>query len=96
MLMENFETSIVITDDNREEMERLYGKIPPDNELLEVPETHSLEEAKMSRHPLEKSSDRLNDETEEVALDEISQQNISTYGLVRDLRLRLSQSWRLS
>ena len=45
MTTEIVQTSIVITDDNREEMESLYGKIPPENELLEVPKTHSLEEA---------------------------------------------------
>ena len=73
--MENFETSIVITDGNREEMERLYGKIPSDNELPEAPETHSPEEARLNMHPLEETSDRLNDETEEVAPDEISKQN---------------------
>ena len=73
--MDPIVTSIVITDDNREEMERLYGKIPSDNELPEAPETHSLEEARLNMHPLEESSDRLNDETEEVAPDEISEQN---------------------
>ncbi|MCL1851791.1 MAG: hypothetical protein FWF88_01985 [Peptococcaceae bacterium] len=69
MNTENFEISIVITDDNKEEMERLYGEIPPENELLEAPKTHTLEEAK------EKSLDRFY-ETEEAALDEISEQNI--------------------
>ena len=69
MSMENFETCIVVTDGNREELERLYGKIPPDNELPEAPQTHSLEEAQ------EKSLDRFN-EAEEATPDEISQQNI--------------------
>ncbi|MCL1792214.1 MAG: hypothetical protein FWG40_12900 [Peptococcaceae bacterium] len=71
----SFETSTLITDDNREEMERLYGRIPPENELMEAPISHSLEEARQKMHPLENLLDRLNDETEE-ALDEISQQNI--------------------
>ena len=59
MNTKNFEISIVITDDNREEMERLYGKIPPDNELLEAPKTHTLEEARLKIQALEKSVDRL-------------------------------------
>jgi predicted translin family RNA/ssDNA-binding protein len=75
MSTENFETSIVITDDNREEIERLYGKIPSESELLEAPETHSLEEARQSMHPLEKLLDKLNDETEEAPPDETYQQN---------------------
>lgn len=70
MSMESIETRIIITDANKEELENLYGKIPPENELLEAPRTHSLEEAK------EKSLDRFNDEREEVTDDEISEQNI--------------------
>ncbi|MCL1852822.1 MAG: hypothetical protein FWF88_07300 [Peptococcaceae bacterium] len=62
-------TSIVITDDNRDEMERIYEKIPPESELLEAPQTHSLEESQHNQ------LDSFN-ETEEVALDEISEQNI--------------------
>lgn len=41
--MENIETNIVVTDENKEELEKLYGEIP--NDLLEAPETHTLEEA---------------------------------------------------
>jgi hypothetical protein len=67
--MENIATHIVVTDDNREELEKLYGKIPPDNELPEAPRTHSLEEAQA------KSLDRFN-EREEVANDKISEQNL--------------------
>lgn len=37
------ETNIVITDENREEMELLYGKMP---EVIEkAPETHDISEA---------------------------------------------------
>ena len=69
MSVESTQTKIIVTDANREELERLYGKIPPENELLEAPRTHSLEES------IEKSLDRFN-EREEVATDEISQQNL--------------------
>jgi hypothetical protein len=74
MTTETVQTSIVITDANKEEMESLYGKIPPENELLEVPKTHSLEEARL-RMPEERSLG-IYKEAEEEALNEISQQNI--------------------
>jgi len=41
--MENTETNIVVTDDNKKELEAMYGEIP--NELLEKPTTHTIEEA---------------------------------------------------
>jgi len=69
MSLENIQTKIIITDTNREELERLYGKIPPENELLEAPQTHSLEES------LANSLDQFN-EREETPDDEISQQNL--------------------
>ena len=39
---ENIVTSVVVTDSNREELERLYGKIPPADELSEAPRTTLL------------------------------------------------------
>ena len=41
--MENIETNIVVTDENKKNLEAMYGEIP--DELLEKPATHSLEEA---------------------------------------------------
>ncbi|MDR2736651.1 MAG: hypothetical protein LBB49_03695 [Gracilibacteraceae bacterium] len=67
--MENIEVGIVVTDSNRDELEKLYGKIPPESKLLEAPQTHSFEESQQNQ--LDKFI-----ETEEVALDEISEQNI--------------------
>ncbi|MCL1917883.1 MAG: hypothetical protein FWG14_06150 [Peptococcaceae bacterium] len=69
MSLENIQTKIIITDANREELERLYGKMPPENELLEAPQTHSLEESNAN------SLDKFN-EREETPDDEISQQNL--------------------
>ena len=40
---EIIETNVVVTDNNKEELVAQYGEIP--NELLEAPETHTLEEA---------------------------------------------------
>lgn len=37
------ETNIVITDENREEMELLYGKMP--EVIQNTPETHDISEA---------------------------------------------------
>ena len=66
MSMESIQNNIIVTDANREELERLYGKIPPENDILEAPKNHSLEESKAN------SLDKFN-EKEETAEDEISQ-----------------------
>ena len=66
MSMENIQTQIILTDNNRAELERIYGKIPPENEILEAPQTHTFEEAQ--GNSLEGLS-----ETEEVVFDEISE-----------------------
>ena len=69
MSRESIQSSIIVTDANREELERVYGKIPPEDELLEAPRTHSLAES------IANSLDKFN-EREETADDEISQQDL--------------------
>jgi len=76
MSLENIQTKIIITDANREELERLYGKMPPENELLEAPQTHSLEESRLRIQPNANSLDKFNEREEAAPDDEISQQNI--------------------
>lgn len=58
--MKELETNIVITDENKEEMELLYGEIPL--EVPNAPETHEISEAR----------DGSIEEDKEVVFDEIS------------------------
>ena len=58
---EELETNIVITDENREEMELLYGKMP--EVIQKAPETHEISEA----------IEETIEEDKEVIINEISE-----------------------